>query len=201
MNRQKTEKKVLSSFFDSWLPSIQSWTRLKAFLAVILVLLNLRAPTFLTIWENAGGIYELVFSLVHYELKNSACLTQDLVQNQTDSFLQSFTKYMRQTLVFMWNSALRKKLSFYFSGVFAKYWKKILCWKEDWALVCNSSKFWDFPGISYFSKVLSRSATRVATSIFHVYYKQSHFVSLVVKRKFGLKLGCSYFRLKLCGRP
>ena len=118
MNRQKTEKKVLSSFFDSWLPSIQSWTRLKAFLAVILVLLNLRAPTFLTIWENAGGIYELVFSLVHYELKNSACLTQDLVQNQTDSFLQSFTKYMRQTLVFMWNSALRKKLSFYFSGVF-----------------------------------------------------------------------------------
>ena len=31
-----------------------------------------------------------------------------------DLYLQSFTKYLRQTLVFMWNWALREKLSFYF---------------------------------------------------------------------------------------
>ena len=31
---------------------------------------------------------------------------------------QSFKEYLRQTLVFMWNSALREKFNFYFSGVF-----------------------------------------------------------------------------------
>ena len=34
------------------------------------------------------------------------------------TFLQSFKKYMRQTLVFMWNSALREKLNFCFLRVF-----------------------------------------------------------------------------------
>ena len=28
-------------------------------------------------------------------------------------------------------------------------------WKEDWTLVYNSSKFWDFPDISFFSKIQS----------------------------------------------
>ena len=32
--------------------------------------------------------------------------------------LESFTGYLRQTLVFMWNSVLREKLNFYFEGVF-----------------------------------------------------------------------------------
>ena len=32
--------------------------------------------------------------------------------------LQSFKKYLRQTLVFMWNSARREKFHFYFSGDF-----------------------------------------------------------------------------------
>ena len=31
---------------------------------------------------------------------------------------QLFTKYLRQTIVFMWNSTLREKLNFYFSGDF-----------------------------------------------------------------------------------
>ena len=34
------------------------------------------------------------------------------------TFPQSFKKYLRQTLVFMWNSALREKLYFCFSRVF-----------------------------------------------------------------------------------
>ena len=32
--------------------------------------------------------------------------------------LQLFTKYLRQILIFMWNSALREKLNFYFAGEF-----------------------------------------------------------------------------------
>ena len=35
-----------------------------------------------------------------------------------DNHLQPFTKYLRQTLVFMRKSALWEKLSFYFSAVF-----------------------------------------------------------------------------------
>ena len=31
---------------------------------------------------------------------------------------QSWTKYIRQTLVFMWNSALWENFNFYFSAVF-----------------------------------------------------------------------------------
>ena len=31
---------------------------------------------------------------------------------------QSFTKYLRQTLIFMWNSALRGEFNFCFSGEF-----------------------------------------------------------------------------------
>ena len=33
-------------------------------------------------------------------------------------FLQSFTKYLGQSLVFMWNTALREKFNFYFSRDF-----------------------------------------------------------------------------------
>ena len=31
---------------------------------------------------------------------------------------QSFTKYLRQTLVFMWDNALREKFNFYFSDFY-----------------------------------------------------------------------------------
>ena len=35
--------------------------------------------------------------------------------------LQSFKKYLRQSLVFMWNIAIREKFNFYFSVVFGRY--------------------------------------------------------------------------------
>ena len=38
-------------------------------------------------------------------------------------FLQSFTKYLWQTLVFMLDSALRGKFNIYFSGDFCWYWQ------------------------------------------------------------------------------
>ena len=35
--------------------------------------------------------------------------------------IQSVTKYLRLTLLFMWNSALREKFNGYFSGSFCYY--------------------------------------------------------------------------------
>ena len=37
------------------------------------------------------------------------------------SYQQSFTKYLRQTLVFMSNSALKEKFNLYFLGAFYLY--------------------------------------------------------------------------------
>ena len=51
---------------------------------------------------------------------------------------QSLTKYLRQTPVFLWNSALKENLNFYTSPT------KFRCWNEDWAQGKNSMKFWDF---------------------------------------------------------
>ena len=47
------------------------------------------------------------FEAVSFELKERNCFQR-----------QSLTKYLRQTAVFMWNSALQEKFNFYFSGVF-----------------------------------------------------------------------------------
>ena len=58
----------------------------------------------------------------------------------------SVTKYLRQTLAFMWNSALREKFSFCFFRRFLLTLTKFR--KGDWALGNNSIKFWDFPDIS-----------------------------------------------------
>ena len=60
---------------------------------------------------------------------------------------QSWTGYMRQTLVFVWNSAIRENFNFYFqqfpTGI-GEFW----VWGEGWALGYNSMKFWDFPDLS-----------------------------------------------------
>ena len=60
------------------------------------------------------------------------------------SELQLFTKYLRQTLVFMWNSALRKKFKFFiffFYSSFLLILTKFSLWEEDWVLGYNSIKF------------------------------------------------------------
>ena len=58
--------------------------------------------------------------------------------------LQLFTKKLRVTLVFMWNSALRGKFNFYFSKSFLLVLTKFSFWQEDWALGCYSVNFSDF---------------------------------------------------------
>ena len=39
--------------------------------------------------------------------------------DQDKTLQQSWSKYLRQTLVFMWNSTIRKKFNFYFQEFFA----------------------------------------------------------------------------------
>ena len=58
--------------------------------------------------------------------------------------LQPFTKCSRQTLVFMWNSALRENFNFCFSGFFLLVLTKLSIQGEDWALGKNSMQlfFW-----------------------------------------------------------
>ena len=46
---------------------------------------------------------------------------RDSICDSPLNFVKSWKKYMRQILVFMWNSALPEDLNFYFSGVFCYY--------------------------------------------------------------------------------
>ena len=47
----------------------------------------------------------------------------------------------------MWNGEIRESLISIFQYYFASI-NKIFIWEEDWALGCNSTKFWDFPDFS-----------------------------------------------------
>ena len=90
--------------------------------------------------------------------------------------LQSFTKYLRLTLVFMWNSTLREKFIF---CSFLLVLTKFSIWKKDLALGYYSMKFRhfqifpNFPSRFFLSRsanrfFLSCSGTREATRIYHV---------------------------------
>ena len=48
----------------------------------------------------------------------------------------------------MFISLLLEKFNFYFSAVLCQKKKKILLWKEDWALGYKSMKFSDLPDLS-----------------------------------------------------
>ena len=56
--------------------------------------------------------------------------------------IQSWTKYLKQTLIFLW------KVQLLFSRSFLLVLKKFSFGEEDWALCYDSMKFWDFLGIS-----------------------------------------------------
>ena len=61
---------------------------------------------------------------------------------ETKSDLKSFAKYLRLTLVSMWNSALREKLFF---KSFSLVLRKFSFSQEDWTLGYHSMKLRDFP--------------------------------------------------------
>ena len=79
---------------------------------------------------------------------------------------------MRQTLVFMWNSALWVEFNLRFSEDFCKYWQNFHFGRRTRYLLIRS---------------VTREATRIyhfITSLLPVYYNQSVF-SLLVKEKFA----------------
>ena len=63
-------------------------------------------------------------------------------------FLQSFTRFLGQTLVFMCYSALREKFNFCFLEGFLPVSTKLSFREEYWVLDKNSMKFQDFLNIS-----------------------------------------------------
>ena len=88
----------------------------------------------------------------HFNLKNPG--TKKFGLDVLHKELQSFKEYLRQTLVFMWNSAMRQWFNFSFSVVWLVM-KNLSLWRQGWALVYHSSKFWDFPGFCLFPKIQS----------------------------------------------
>ena len=88
---------LLNPYFSRF---ISKWQRLKALLNIVTILLQ-----FFGIRQWCAG-----------RRNKKICLIFSYT-NQTQ-LLESWTKYLRQTLIFMWNSALRKEFNFYFSGVF-----------------------------------------------------------------------------------
>ena len=61
--------------------------------------------------------------------------------------LQSLAKYLRLTLVFMWNSALRKSSISVFQKIFTSTDKIFISW-EGLSTRQYSMKFWDFSDLS-----------------------------------------------------
>ena len=57
------------------------------------------------------------------------------------NIVQLCAKYLRQSLVFMRNSALRGKTHFLFFTIFSLVLTKCLFWDKDWALDYNCMKF------------------------------------------------------------
>ena len=107
-------------------------------------------------WSNADEIYQIILRLaVSREVtwQNVEFMT-GFCHKSRIFWLQTFTKYFRPALVFMWNSALREKFDLFFRS-FLLILTKFLFWQEDWALGYHSMKFWDFPEIFYFRKILS----------------------------------------------
>ena len=91
------------------------------------------------------GFKQLIKSPAHV-----TCSTSTLI----DHILQSFTKYLRLTLVSMLNSALRESLISFYQKYFSSI-NKFSFWKENWALGYHSMQFRTFPDISLFPKIIS----------------------------------------------
>ena len=90
--------------------------------------------------------------------------------------LQSFTKYLRQTLVFTWDSALWEKFDFCFFRRFLLVLTIFSSWEEDWALRNNSMKFRDFPEIFQVLSCLETCVYQFITnnhSLFHLLCKEN----------------------------
>ena len=68
---------------------------------------------------------------------------------------QSVQKYIRRSVIFTWNSAVREKFHFYILEVFWLVLSKFSFLQEDVALGYYSMKFRHLPNISWHPKILS----------------------------------------------
>ena len=113
------------------------------------------AAKFLSI-NNETQCGTLLFLSSRFITYSPSFILDKLVLEKTPLDLQSFTKYLRPTLVFMWNIAVREKFFVFQKFLFFKSVLLILTkfsfWQEDWALGYHFMKFWDFPYISQFPK-------------------------------------------------
>ena len=82
------------------------------------------------------------------------CHLYQTVQEWLLGMLLSRTKYLRQTLV-LCETVHHGKVQIIFFRSFLLVLKKKLFWEYGLALGYNSMKFWDFPNISLFPKILS----------------------------------------------
>ena len=73
--------------------------------------------------------------------------------------LQSFAKYLRLTLVLLFSCDIEGKVQFLFFRRLLLVLTKASFREQDWALGNNSTKFWDFPDIFKFPKILSHKGT------------------------------------------
>ena len=78
---------------------------------------------------------------------NKYSITSESYHIQNPGISTIIHKYLRQNLVFMWDSALREKFSFWFFKRFLLVLTKFSFRQKDRALGNNSMKFWDFPDI------------------------------------------------------
>ena len=124
------------------------------FISLVLVLVKdiVRLRSFCTLTYNSGTqTIQRIFGKETKILKKwNTCLRWTLLMCTSGCIfrniclcLQSWAKYLRQILVFLWNSTLRKKFQFLFFRIFLLVLAIFLLWEEDWAISYNSMKFWD----------------------------------------------------------
>ena len=91
-------------------------------------------------------------------------LTNYLINYLTANYLQSYTKYFTETIVFISNSGLHKKFSFCFSGDFIQYWQSFHSWrrnKQQALILCSFQIFLIFPYFLVLSRLASCKATHI----------------------------------------
>ena len=122
---------------------------------------------FLDIWIAYYVLLPKIFRnsyyQIYFKIKEAFIFLKDFE-------LQSWRKYMRQTLALVWNSALREKFNINFWTFFRLYWRNFHFGRKTGHQAIILSRFGIFLIFPNFLVVLSGSATREATRIYHVYY-------------------------------
>ena len=118
--------------------------------------------------KNSEEITSADVLLLETEIKPMGFLE---IYENFQSNLRQLTRYLRLTLVFMWNCSLWEGFNFCFSRVFCYCWQSFHFARGtgSWAIILWSlDTFLIFPNFLR-SKVLGSSATHETRCIYHVY--------------------------------